>query len=255
MKNRKFLIGLLFTSLFTLSCSEDSVTDEFNDANGNVDVKLIESISFVSGQDSQENKNILLSYTSNGQLSSINNGIDTGIFIYDDNNDLSNLTGGGDNLNIEELYESPYDAFEKGEVIEYDNNGNPKKIEFFEEEYDFNSDSYITKVYTAEVSYDDTHNPFFYTLEAGGIIEVLDGVQLNFSMIPQIPEIVQARLLFPSNNLSQIIYKNEEGEIIYTINANYVYDNENYPTTATITYISVEHSEQSTYFATFQYLD
>jgi hypothetical protein len=203
MKKQKSLVALLFISLFTLSCSEDSATDEFNDANGNVQVKLIESISFVSAQDSQENKNILFSYTSNGLLNTITDGIETSIFVYDNNNDLSNITGEGDNLNIEELYESPYDAFETGEVIEYDDNGNPRKIEFYEEEYDSNSNSNITKVYTAEVSYDDTHNPYFYTLEAGGIIEVLDGVQLNFSMNPQIPEIVQARLLFPLNNLSQ----------------------------------------------------
>ena len=33
---------------------------------------------------------------------------------------------------LEELYESPYDAFETGEVIQYDDNGNPKKIELNE---------------------------------------------------------------------------------------------------------------------------
>jgi hypothetical protein len=255
MKKQKSLIALLCISLFTLSCSEDSVSDEFNDANGNVQVKLIESISIVSAQDSQENKNILLSYTSNGLLNTITDGIETSIFVYDNNNDLSNITGEGDNLSIEELYESPYDAFETGEVIEYDDNGNPRKIEFYEEEYDFNTDSYITKIYTAEISYDDTHNPYFYTLEAGGIIEVLDGVELNFSMNPQVPEIVQARLLFPVNNPSQIIYKNEEGEIIYTINVNYVYDNENYPTSATVTAVSIEDSEQSTYSAIFEYVE
>ena len=74
-------------------------------------------------------------------------------------------------------------------------------------------------------------------------------------MNPQIPEIVQARLLFPVNNLSQIIYKNEEGEIIYTTNANYVYDNENYPTSATITSMSVENSEQRTFSLIFEYVD
>ena len=256
MKNQKSLIILLSLSLFTLSCSEDSVADEFDNANGNVQEKLIESISIISAQDSQENKNISLSYTSDGLLNTISDGIETSIFVYDDNDNLSNITGGGnDNLNIEELYESPYDAFETGEVIQYDDNGNPKKIEFYEEEYNYNTDSYYTKIYTAEISYDNTHNPYFYTLEAGGIIEVLDDVQLNFSMNPQIPEIVQARLLFPVNNPSQLIYKNEEGEIIYTINVNYSYDNENYPTSATVTAVSVQDSEQSTYSAIYQYVD
>lgn len=256
MKNQKSLIILLSLSLFTLSCSEDSVSDEFDNANGNVQEKLIESISIISAQDSQENKNISLSYTSDGLLNTISDGVETSIFVYDDNDNLSNITGGGnDNLNIEELYESPYDAFETGEVIQYDDNGNPEKIEFYEEEYDFNSNSYFTKIYTVEISYDNTHNPYFYTLEAGGIIEVLDDVQLNFSMNPQIPEIVQARLLFPVNNPSQLIYKNEEGEIIYTINVNYSYDNENYPTSATVTAVSIQDSEQSTYSAIYQYVD
>ena len=119
-----------------------------------------------------------------------------------------------------------------------------KKIEFFEEDYDYQSNSYVTKTYTAEVSYDDAHNPYFYTLEAGGIIDVLDGVQLNFSLNPQVPEIVKARLLFPVNNPSQIIYKNEEAEIIYTINVNY-------PTSAKVTAVSIEDSEQSIYSASF----
>lgn len=256
MKNQKSLIILLSLSLIALSCSEDSVTDEFDNANGNVQEKLIESISIISAQDSQENKNISLSYTSDGLLNTISDGIETSIFVYDDSDNLSNITGGGnDNLNIEELYESPYDAFETGEVIQYDDNGNPKKIEFYEEEYDYNTNSYYTKIYTAEISYDNTHNPYFYTLEAGGIIEVLDDVQLNFSMNPQIPEIVQARLLFPVNNPSQLIYKNEEGEIIHTINVNYSYDNENYPTSATVTAVSVQDSEQSTYSAIYQYVD
>lgn len=249
----------LMSGLVIFSCSEDSVSDEFNDANGNVEVKLMESISVVSAQDSQENATITFSYTSNGKLNTISDGIDTNIFVYDDNNQLSNITGAGENLNIEELYQSPYDAFETGNVVEYDNNNNPKKIEFFEEDYIYDPDSnsyiYITLVYTAEISYDSNHNPYFHTLQSGGVIDVLDNVELNFSMVPQVPEIVQARSLFPVKNPSQIIYKNEEGEIMYTINANYSYDNENYPTSATIVSVDIESNEQNTYSAVFQYID
>jgi len=255
MKNQKYLICLLCILLFSFSCSEDSLPDEFNDANGKIEKKLIESISIVSAQDSRENKNILVSYTTKGLLNTITTGTEASIFIYDKNNNLSNITGGSDNLNIEELYESPYDAFKEGEVIEFDKNGNPKMINFYEEDYDENSNSYLAKIYTAEVSYDDTHNPFFYTLEAGGIIEVLDGVKLNFSMTPQNSKIVKARSLFPVNNPSQIIYKNQEGEIIYTRNANYDYDNDNYPTSATITSVSVKYSKQYIYSVTFKYVD
>lgn len=255
MKKQTTLIIILFISLFTLSCSDDSVSDEFDDANGDVQEKLIASISVSSAQDSQDNNTITFLYTSDGYLNTISDGTETTVFIYDDSNELSNITGENENLNIEELYESPYDAFETGDVIEYDDNGNPKKIEFLEEEYDYQSNTSFTKTYTAEVAYDNVHNPFFYTLKAGGIIDVLDNVQLNFSANPQAPEIVQARLLFPVNNISQIIYKNEEGEIVYTINVNYVYDDENYPTSATVTAISTEYSEQNAYSVVFEYVD
>uniref|UniRef100_UPI00404B49C1 hypothetical protein n=1 Tax=Flavobacterium sp. TaxID=239 RepID=UPI00404B49C1 len=254
MKKIIYSISLLFVLSSMISCSDDSVTDEFNDGNGNVQEKFVSSISVVSAQDNAENKNIVLTYTSDGKLNTITDGLETSIFVYQ-NNQLSDISGGGDNLSIEELYNSPYDAFETGNVLVYDDNGNPKKIEFFEEEYDYNLGDFVTNTYTADISYDSTHNPYFYTLEAGGIIDVLDGVQLSFSMNPQAPQIVQARLLFPVNNPSQIVYKNEEGEIVFTINVNYVYDNENYPTSATITAVSVETSEQSTYSATFQYVD
>ncbi|WP_299367614.1 hypothetical protein [Winogradskyella sp.] len=243
-------------ALFTLSCGDDdTASGEFNDANGNVQPKLIESIAVTSAQDPLENTTVMFTYTSDGQLSTISDGSETGIFVYDNSDNLTNISGSGDNLNIEELYESPYDAFETGDVIAYDGDGNPITIEFYEEEYDFNTDTYVTKVYTADISYDDEHNPYFFTLEAGGLIEVMDDVELNFSMNPQLPEIVQARMLFPVNNPSQIIYKNEEGAIIYTINANYVYDDENYPTSATVTSIEAEDSGLSTYTAVFTYVE
>ncbi|AUC80677.1 hypothetical protein [Lacinutrix sp. Bg11-31] len=254
MKKAFYFITLLCTAMLVTNCSEDSATDEFNNTNGNVATKLVQSISVVSAQDAQENKNIALSYNTNGSLNTISDGVETSIFVYS-NGDLSNITGNGDNLNIEELYDSPYDAFETGNVLNYDNNGNPKKIEFYEEEYDFNTNSYTTEIFTADITYDNTHNPYFYTLQAGGIIEVLDGVQLNFSVNPQVPEIVQARLLLPVNNPSQIVYKNAQGEIIYTITVNYVYDSENYPTSATITAISTEDSQQSTYSTVFEYVN
>jgi len=247
----------LFIYLLIVACSGDSVSEEFDNTNGNVQEKLISSIALISNQDSQENGVISLSYNSDGSLNTINNGTETQIFIYNDNNELTNVSGGGDNLNILELYESPYEVFETGEVVVYDDNANPQDIEFYEEEevYDNETGSYyyVTKIYTAEITYDNTHNPYFYTLEAAGIIEVLDGVQLDIGVNAQLPEIVQARMFFPLNNPSQINYKNEEGQILFTTNANYVYDDENYPTSATIT--NVKNDEVTTYSAIFQYVD
>tara|TARA_B100000902_G_C27283073_1_gene902918 strand:+ start:431 stop:1177 length:747 start_codon:yes stop_codon:yes gene_type:complete len=241
-----------FLSLFIIfsSCKKDDVSDEFYNINGNVPVKLIKSINVISGQDSEENKNILFSYTSDGYLNTISDGDETSIFIYDDD-ELSNVAGGGGSiLNIEELYESPYDAFENGHVVEYDNNGNPKIIEFTEEE------SWgETKIYSAEVIYDNEHNPYFFTLEAAKIIDVLDGVDLRFNMNPQVAEVIKARLLFPLNNPSQINYKNQEEELMATININYDYDGDDYPVSATATAFSFEEGTQGTYVTAFQYVD
>jgi len=253
MKKTNYLFFALLTYCLAISC-EDSVSEEFEDINGNVEEKLIKSITVISAQDSEENKNIVLSYDTNGRLNTITDGVDTSIFVYN-NGELETITGQNDNLSIEELYESPYDAFETGQVLEYDDNGNPYKILFFDQYYDHDINDYVTVEFTATITYDNTPNPYFFTLKSAGIISVLDGVQLNFSLNPQVPEIVQARALFPVNNPSQIIYKDENGDIIYSMNVNYVYDSQNYPTSATVTAVSVEDNETSTYTSSYEYVN
>lgn len=252
MKNLKtFLIATI--SVCFLTACEKTASDEFEETNGKVENKLVKNVSVISAKDASENKNIVLNYNTSKRLTTVSNGTETSVFVYQEGK-LANVTGEHDNLTIEELYESPYDAFETGEVFEYDSNGNPHIILFFEEEYDYYSGYTEIKEYTAEVTYDETHNPYFFTLEAAGIIEVLDGVRLNFSMAPQVSEIVQARVLFPVNNPSSITYRNEEGEIVYTINVDYDYDDQNYPVSATVTSVSVENQETYTYVSHFTYL-
>ncbi len=247
----KFLPSLLLALTLFTSC-DDSSSDEFNDANGDVAQKLIESITVVSAQDATENETVTINYDANDRVSSVTDGIETSILVYD-NNELTNVTGSGETLNVEELYEAPYDAFETGEVVEYDNNGNPVKIRFFEEEYDYMTDTYDIVEYYAEVFYDNAPNPFFYTLDAAGIIDVLDDVELNFSMDIQSPEIVQARMLLPVNNISKIVYKDTDQIPLYEMDADYVYDEDNYPSTATITGTDLTDGETNVYTAAFVY--
>ncbi|WP_452220555.1 hypothetical protein [Lacinutrix salivirga] len=252
MKVKLITLSLLMVAVFT-SC-DDSTSEEFNNNNPNAVEKLITSIAMVSAQDMTENTTITINYNENNRVTSATDGQETSLFVYD-NGDLTNITGQGDTFNIEELYESPYDAFETGEVEEYDANGNPKTIRFFEEEYDFNTNTYTTLEYTAEVSYDSQPNPYFYTLEAAGLIDVMDDVDLNFSMNPSAPEIVQARALFPSKNIKEIIYKDSEGNIEYEIKADYNYNSANYPTSATITGESVQDEEINVYSLTYSYME
>ncbi|MBD3890733.1 hypothetical protein [Olleya marilimosa] len=250
----KLQITLLTVLAVFMSCSEDSATDEFNAANQNASVKLITNLSVVSAQDASENQSVTINYNGNNQVANITDGVETSILVYDNDN-LTNVTGEGETLNVEELYESPYDAFETGEVLQYDSNMNPISIRFLEEEFDFVANTMSVVEYFAEIEYDATPNPFFYTLEAAGIIDVLDNVDLNFSMDVQAPEIVQARLLLPTNNIKKITYKDEDLTPIYQIVANYVYDAQNYPSTGTVTSTDLEDDSVSVYTTTFTYME
>ncbi|PIB33385.1 hypothetical protein BFP78_03750 [Gaetbulibacter sp. 5U11] len=250
----KLQITLLTVLAVFMSCSEDSATDEFNAANQNASVKLITNLSVVSAQDASDNQSVNINYNGNNQVANITDGVETSFLVYDNDN-LTNVTGEGETLNVEELYQSPYDAFETGEVLQYDSNMNPVSIRFLEEEFDFFNNTMNVVEYYAEIEYDATPNPFFYTLEAAGIIDVLDNVDLNFSMDVQAPEIVQARLLLPTNNIKKITYKDEDLTPIYQIVANYVYDAQNYPSTGTVTSTDLEDDSISVYTTTFTYME
>jgi len=250
----KLQITLLTVLAVFMSCSEDSATDEFNAANQNASVKLITNLSVVSAQDASENQSVTINYNGNNQVANITDGVETSFLVYDNDN-LTNVTGEGETLNVEELYQSPYDAFETGEVLQYDSNMNPVSIRFLEEEFDFFNNTMSVVEYYAEIEYDATPNPFFYTLEAAGIIDVLDNVDLNFSMDVQAPEIVQARLLLPTNNIKKITYKDEDLTPIYQIVANYVYDAQNYPSTGTVTSTDLGDDSVSVYTTTFTYME
>ena len=248
---RNIILILVFALI--ASCSEDSVTDEFNNANGTVASKLITKITGVYAQDPTENATIFISYDANDRVSSVSDGTEANVLVYDNGN-LSTITSpGGTPFNVEELFVSPYDAFEAGQVSEYDNNGNPIEISFLEEVYDFNTDTYSTVEYTAEISYDTEPNPYFYTLQAAGIIEVLDNVELNFSLNQQTPEIVQARALFPLNNIKRIIYKDENNVVILEIVADYVYNDVDHPITATVTATSPSDKEINIFTLAYTY--
>lgn len=251
MRSIKHLLLFSSVAILNFSC-DDSTSDEFEEVNGKVETKLISSIDVASAENSDDSSSIIFSYNSELQLNSIFDGTETTNFIYEDG-DLSNVSGNVDNGNVEELYESPYDAFETGQVEEYDENGNPSVIKFIEYDYDYMTGEEEVVYYTAEISYDDKPNPFYKTAEAAGLIDVMDQIRLNFAAAPQAEEIVRAKALFPNNNPSQVLYKNEEGEIEYTINMSYTYDGD-YPTTATVSTVSEHSDENETYVTTFTYL-
>lgn len=255
--NSKFLPFVLLALICLTNCSE-SASDEFDDTNPNAVAKYIETVSVVSAQDPSENTTITVNYDANGRVSSVTDGVDSSLFAYSDG-ELSAISGQGDNLNVEELYDSPYDAFETGVVNQYDANGNPTNITFYEYQYNWQTNTEEQVPYTAEVSYDAKPNPYFYTLDAAGIIDALDQVSLDFTVNMASPEIIQARALLPLNNISGIVYKDDQGEVVYEIEADYIYNSDDYPTSATVTgtsydtYDDEEETEISIFSATYTY--
>ncbi len=246
MKIKFLRVAALAVFIALTSCNkDDNASGNFEDANGNVAKKYIKKIQYTSTQDTSDNQTFTVNYDANGRVSNASDGMDTSVFVYDNDN-LANVTGNNDNLVVEEMFNSPYDGYEAGEVLEYDSKGNPVKVRLFERD-DFTND--ITDEFIGELTYDNKPNPFFYTMEAAGIIKVLDQVELNFSMVPQASEIVKAKMLLPVNNLSKMVVKTTGGAVMSTIKSDYVYDNDGYPTSATFT----QTTDGETYISTATY--
>lgn len=246
MKN-KFLcaVSILTFALFA-SCGSDDAAGDFNDANGNVSKKYVTSINVVSAQNASENRTMIVTYDANGRVTNASNGTESSTFAYSNGN-LANVTGTNDVLTIDELYQSPYDGYEYGDVLEYDANGNPTAVRLFVRSWE----GIIEEEYRGEISYDAKPNPFFYTLEAAGIIDVLDGVQLNFSMMPQAQELIAAKMLLPVNNPNKYVVKELNGTVKKQVVADYVYDAAGYPSSATFT--ETANSEVKVYTAAYTY--
>ncbi len=232
MKNLKyvFTIGLGMTLL--TACSS-SVSDDFEEINEGVKKKRLKTITATN----QENETMTAQfmYNSENKLMSLS-GTDNegGGTLINYNNDGNTITvneegNASESFSIEKLYESPYDAYETGEVLEYDSNKNPGKVLFKQEVYDWETGTYNIENYIAEMFYDEKPNMYFSTLEAAGIIEVLDGVDISFGVSPQAAEIVKARALFPVNNLTKVIYKDADENVKGTLTIDYTYDEDGYP--------------------------
>ena len=218
--------------LMNMTSCKKSVEEEFNNANGTTAEKYIKRFEIVSN-DVSENKTFIVNYDGENRVSSIVEGSSSNVFSYNSTNNLSSVTDNGEQLDINELYQSPYDAFETGNVMEYDSKSNPKKIEVYQ-------DGYNSNVLFGEITYDPTPNPFFYTLKAGKIIDVLDRVDLNFGV--QSPSLIKAKLLLPYNNIKSMIFKDLTGNTKYDVQINSTYDAKNYPTQATVSVISPKKS-------------
>lgn len=245
MKKYTILLPLIVALIF-ISCSKSSTIEEdFDDANGEVVEKLLKQVRYDNTDPYEEDVTLQFGYDGQNRLSSVTDGDNTRFFNYDTDGALTSVTGSDDPFEISDLYEAPYDAFEEGNVLEYDDNSNPSKIEIFETS-DYNDEE---EMLIAEVSYDSKPNPFFYTLKAGGIVDVLNNIDLDFGRTS--PSIIKAYKLLPYNNVSSIILKNLSGQVQSETQFDTTYDEDGYASNTTVTFLDSDGSTTS--YITYSY--
>ena len=225
--------------LFIVSCSSND--DGFNDANGNVAKKYITKIT-TQGEGNTSVSTI--AYNNEGKVLSASTDNDTKYFTYFDDGRLKKVSGGGENILTSEVVNEIHAAYEIGNVLAYDSKGNPTVLELYDVDYYGNQ-----VIHTAQLSYDTKPFSFYHTLDAAGIITVLYDVRLQF-YTPA--EIIMAKKLLPVYNPVSAVIKDNSNHEIGSISVNYNYDNDNYPTTATVISINDE-GYASSYTVSYQY--
>ncbi len=235
------IILFLAIGVLSVSCSSD---DGFNDANVNAAKKHVKKFTtYKSGETWVGTVN----YDEANRVSSVSDGVQTRYFTFDQNNKLNKISGGGSNILTSEVIGEIHKAYEIGDVLQYDSKGNPTVLELYG--YDYWGDRIIS---TATLSYDDKPFTFYYTLDAAGIIDVLNNTRLNFNSDPFVTsEIIMAKLLLPVNNPTKAIVKNKNNIEVSSIVVNYTYDEDKYPTSALV--ILTEDGVTENYSVVYEY--
>lgn len=224
MKKNFFLAALLCGSVL-ISCSSDDSSDNLSS-----NARYIKTVNVIDSENGF-NQTWTVNYDTDGRVKNITDGIELSTMVYNENNQLTTITGDSEPFSMSELYQAPYDGYEFGEVLNYDSNGNPKKLRLFSRDYE----GTIEEEYVSDIYYDTQTNPFLHTLNKAGILEVLDNIDLNFSSVPTAQELIVAKVLLPVNNPKRFVVKTLSGEVKTETVANYVYNSDGYPTSATFT--------------------
>lgn len=242
MKKNLFLAAFISSATF-ISCSSDDTAERLSETTA----KYIKTMTVVETENGT-NETVTVNYDANGRVSNVTDGTDSSTMVYNDNNQLTAVTGDSEPFSMSELYQAPYDGYEIGDVTEYDSNGNPTRLRLF----DRDDNGMITNEYVSEIYYDTQINPFLHTMEKAGFLQVLENISLNFSAVPTSQELIAAKQLLWVNNPKRFVVKKLSGEIVEEAVANYVYNADGYPTSATFT--STNEDGISVASATYTYL-
>ncbi len=236
MNRRIMRLATLLFAMALVSCSE-SIEQGFEEANLLVEQKLIKELKIISNDDPALNRTYTIRYDLKDRVKSISDGESTGFLKSNDSIGFKGISNIQKAVDLNEFYQAPYDAFTTGRVLEYDEKGNPVMIQVVEP-----GDSFERLEGT--ITYDPNPNPFFHTLEASGLIDVLDRVNLNFSAT--VPEIVKARQLLPFNNIRSMTFYDHNDVIQYEVNFEYDYAENSYPRSAKVNAITPEGEHNCT---------
>ncbi len=217
------LLSLLFVTLFYSSCNK-SMEEEFEEKNTSLVEKELSTIQILV--DNEDYVTFTFHYDNSGKITSLTDNMEAIlIFDYDANDNLSSIELDGGITNMVDILTMTHDAYEVGNVYEYDQVGNPIEIQYYDGGLE-GEELYL------EIVYSDTPNPYFYTFKAAGIIDVLDQTNLNFG--PTTPAIIKARELMPVNNIRSILVKELDGSRVSEVQINYKYDQDKYPQSADV---------------------
>lgn len=225
-KYSKSILALLFISLLLGCGGSSSLEEDFEGINKAVAEKYVKRLEVKDLKYPSNTHTLSIGYDGNNKVSSLTKSdayeTSSTFLNYDSNGKLifASVGSSGDVYNMSEFYQAPYEAFDKGDVLTFDTNGNPKKIQV--------TDNGV--VLTGDISYHTNPSPFFYTLKAAGILEVLDNVQLSFGLTNS--TLIKARKLVPYNNITSMIFKDSAGKTHTEIQFDYVYDEDKYPKSA-----------------------
>lgn len=224
MTKKAVFLSLLLSSILFYSCSE-TFEEEFFEANVTINQKYLKSLQIIDHKDESQNMRYIISYDEKIKISSISDGTLTEYFSYDESNALVKASLNRKVFNINDLYQAPYDAFETGNVNSYDAKGNPVEIEVYKK-------GFGSERLTGIIEYDQNPNPFFYTLKAGGVIDMLDKV--NLYMGNPDPYTIKARQLLPYNSIVGMTYIDIDGKIKHEVAIDYTYNEIGYPEKAIV---------------------
>lgn len=250
------LVALAFVGV---SCSSDDNSSNDDNDGGvkpNVNIKYLTQVSGYDITEPNDKETAIFGYNVENKLIKVNvlkpfeeerKDVQYDV-IYGKDGRLEKVSEGAQQTFITTVLGRKDDAYTIGKVLEYDKRNNPIKLMVYYDDIRWvKNGKYYEEIKEIKqgivtIQYDDKPFFMFHTLRSAGIIDALDGVNLNFSAPTQAPQLMLAKELLPTNNATLFIFKNEEGVEIVKTDIKYVLDKENYPISASIVNIK-KHRE------------